>query len=231
MDHLAANLATIESRIAAACARVGRARSEVRLLPVSKTQGAEAVRAAHACGYVRFGENRVQEARQKAAELVDDGVEWAVIGPLQTNKAKYLPAFAAEFQALSTLDVARELDRRCAAAGRRLEVLVQINSSGEPTKSGLAPKDAVAFCRALAPFEMLDARGFMTIAANTPERSVVAACFDTMVQVRDRVRDALGEGWDELSMGMSGDFELAIEHGATCVRLGTAIFGARPATA
>lgn len=227
MDRIAANLAAIERRIAAACDRAGRAASEVRLLPVSKTWGPDAVRAVRAAGYVRFGENKVQEARAKAAELAGEGVEWAVIGPLQRNKAKYLPAFAAEFQALDSLDVAAELDRRFAAAGRRLEVLVQVNSSGEPTKSGLAPDEVLGFCRRLAPFDALDVRGLMTLAAHTSDLTVVAACFDTMARLRDDLRDAFGGGWDELSMGMSGDFELAIEHGATCVRIGTAIFGAR----
>lgn len=228
MDHIPANLAAIEARIVAACARVGRRPDEVRLLPVSKTWGADAVRAAHACGYTRFGENRVQEARAKAEELAGEGVEWAVIGPLQSNKAKFLTAFAAEFQALASLEVAAELDRRFAAAGRRLEVLVQVNSSGEATKSGLAPDDVTAFCREAARFEALDLRGLMTLAAHTPETAVVERCFATMATLRGRLRDEHGGGWDELSMGMSGDFELAIEHGATCVRIGTAIFGARP---
>ncbi len=229
MDHIATNLAAIEARIAAACARVGRTASEVRLLPVTKTWGPDAVLAAHACGYVRFGENRVQEARAKAAELADSCVEWAVIGPLQRNKAKYLPGFAAEFQALDSLAVAAELDRRFTAAGRRLEVLVQVNSSGEPTKSGLAPEEVLDFCGRLGAFDALAVRGLMTLAAHTPDRAVVAACFATMADLRARLQDAHGGGWHELSMGMSGDFELAIEHGATCVRLGTAIFGARPA--
>lgn len=175
MTDVAANLAAIEARIAAACARAGRTASGVRLLPVSKTHGADAVRAARAAGYVRFGENRVQEARAKAAELAGEGVEWAVIGPLQSNKAKYLPEFAAEFQALDSLDIAAELDRRFAAAGRRLEVLVQVNSSGELTKSGLAPAEVPGFCRRLARFEALDVRGLMTLAANTPDLAAVAA--------------------------------------------------------
>ena len=227
MDDIAANLAAIEARIAAACHRAGRDAAGVRLLPVSKTHGPDAVARAHACGYVRFGENKVQEARAKAEALAGTGVEWALIGPLQSNKIRYLPAFATEFQALASLDVARELDRRFAAAGRRLETLVQVNTSGEASKSGLPPAEVLAFCREVASFEALDARGLLTLAANTPDQDAVAACFDTLAGLRDRLRGEHGGGWDEMSMGMSGDFELAIEHGATCVRIGTAIFGAR----
>lgn len=229
VNDIASALAATERRIAAACERVGRDPASVRLLPVSKTWGPDAVRAARACGYVRFGENRVQEARDKAAALASDAVEWAIIGPLQANKVKYLPAFASEFQALASLDIARELDRRFAASGRRLEVLVQVNTSGEATKSGLAPADVPAFVRGLAGLDALDVRGLMTLAANTADRTVVAGCFDTLAGLAARLRDAHGGGWTELSMGMSGDFELAIEHGATCVRLGTAIFGVRTA--
>ena len=227
VTDIAANLRSISGRIAAACDRAGRSASEVRLLPVTKTRGPEAVRAVLAAGLTRVGENKVQEAREKAAALASEPVEWALIGHLQSNKARHLPAFASEFQALDSLDLARELDRRYAAAGRRLEVLVQVNSSGEATKSGLHPDDVVAFARGLRGIDALDVRGLMTLAANTPDVEAVRACFVRMVEVRARLRDADGGGWDELSMGMSGDFELAIEHGATCVRIGTAIFGPR----
>ena len=227
VTDIAANLRSISERIAAACDRAGRDASEVRLLPVTKTRGPEAVRAVLAAGATRVGENKVQEAREKAAALASEAVEWALIGHLQSNKARYLPSFCTEFQALDSLDLARELDRRFAAEGRRLEVLVQVNSSGESTKSGLDPADVVAFARGLRGLDALDVRGLMTLAANTPDAGAVRACFVRMTEAQARLRDVDGGGWQELSMGMSGDFELAVAHGATCVRIGTAIFGPR----
>lgn len=228
MTSIAANLQEIEQRIAAAAARVGRDSSEIRLLPVSKTKPPESVVEAHAAGYRRFGENKVQEAQNKweaLREITD--IEWAVIGHLQSNKAKYVARFASEFQALDSLKVASELDKRLQQEGRRLEVLIQVNSSDEDQKFGLPPQKVVDFARQLKPFDALEVRGLMTLALFTDDTSRIAQCFTVMRQVQQELRDATGQRWDELSMGMSGDFELAIEHGATCVRVGQAIFGNR----
>ena len=228
MTSIAANLQEIEQRIAAAAARAGRDSSEIRLLPVSKTKPPESVVEAHAAGYRRFGENKVQEAQNKweaLREITD--IEWAVIGHLQSNKAKYVARFASEFQALDSLKVASELDKRLQQEGRRLEVLIQVNSSDEDQKFGLPPQKVVDFARRLKPFDALEVRGLMTLALFTDDTSRIAQCFTVMRQVQQELRDATGQRWDELSMGMSGDFELAIEHGATCVRVGQAIFGNR----
>ncbi len=228
MSSVASNLALIERRIAGAAARVDRRPDEIRLLPVTKTKAPEIVREAYAAGYRRFGENKVQEASAKAEVLSDVAdIEWAVIGHLQTNKAREVARFATEFQALDSLRIAKELDKRLQREGRRLEVLVQINSSGEDQKFGLPPNEVAAFTRELSDFDALDVRGLMTLAVFTNDHERVAACFDVMNRVRAELRDLDGGGWDELSMGMSGDFELAIEHGATCVRVGQAIFGDR----
>lgn len=226
-SQIAANLALVESRIAAAAGRAGRSADEIRLLPVSKTKAPDDVLEARAAGYRRFGENKVQEAQAKWQELGHTDVEWAVIGHLQSNKARFVAQFASEFQALASLKVARELDKRLLAEGRRLEVLVQVNSSDEDQKFGLAPEEVLPFTRELAAFEALDVRGLMTLALFTRDQERIRACFQVMQQVQRELRDADGGGWDELSMGMSGDFELAIEHGATCVRVGQAVFGAR----
>lgn len=228
MSSVASNLAVIEQKIAAAAARVGRGAQEIRLLPVTKTKPPGTVLEAHAAGYRRFGENKVQEASAKAAVLEEvEGIEWAVIGHLQTNKAKDVARFASEFQALDSLRVAKELNKRLQTEGRRLEVLVQVNSSDEDQKFGLPPTEVAAFTRELAAFDALDVRGLMTLALFTDDHVRIASCFHVMRQVQQELRDIDGGGWDELSMGMSGDFELAIEHGATCVRVGQAIFGDR----
>ena len=230
MDSIAGRLAAVRARIAQACRASGRDPGEVRLLPVSKTRPARELREALAAGESRFGENQAQEAAGKAAELADvPGLTWAMIGHLQTNKAKLVARFAAEFQALDSLRLAAELDRRLQAEGRAMDVLIQVNSSGEESKFGLPPADVVGFAAALRPFDSLHVMGLMTLALPSPQEDAVSACFDVMRVAQRHLWDTVGlpGSYDELSMGMSGDFELAIAHGSTCVRIGTAIFGQR----
>ena len=222
------NLAAVRARLASAAERAGRDAAEIRLLPVSKTVPEERLRVAHAAGITQMGENKVQEAKRKAAALADLGIHWAVIGHLQTNKAKDVAAFADEFQALDSLRVAEALDRRLQAAGRGLDVYVQVNSSGEASKFGLEPDEVPAFLQALPACSSLRVRGLMTLAAHTGDRARIRECFRTMRDLRDAGLQAGTVGDGQLSMGMSGDFELAIEGGSTCVRVGQAIFGPRP---
>ena len=225
------NLAVIEQRIAEACRAVDRDPAEVRLLPVSKTKPPAAVLEVAARGYRLFGENKVQEAEGKWEALREEHPEigWAVIGHLQSNKARVVARFATEFQALSSVKLAAELDKRLHAEGRQLDVLVQVNSSGEPQKFGVDPDDALSLAKELAAFDALRVRGLMTLAVFSDDHEAVAACFRRMVDVQERLRTQAGgvSDWDDLSMGMSCDFELAIAHGATTVRVGQAIFGDR----
>lgn len=222
------NLATVEQHIGDACARAGRERSQVRLLPVSKTVDEPRLRAAIAAGLRSFGENKVQEAKAKAAALADvPGLSWSVIGHLQTNKARDVVAFADEFQALDSLRLAEALDRRLQAAGRALDVFVQVNTSAEESKYGLPPEQVSDFLAALPQYSALRVRGLMTLAVFSSDIEAVRACFVRLRTLRDQLRDRF-EGLDDLSMGMSGDYQLAIEEGATVVRIGQAIFGRRP---
>ncbi|TGJ97096.1 YggS family pyridoxal phosphate-dependent enzyme, partial [Actinotalea fermentans ATCC 43279 = JCM 9966 = DSM 3133] len=222
-------LDAVRTRIAAAAAEVGRDPAAVRLLPVSKTVPEDRIRRAVAAGLVRLGENKVQEARRKSENLADLDVEWSLVGHLQTNKAKDVAAFATEFQALDSLRVAQALDRRLQALGRGLDVLVQVNTSDEPSKYGLAPEEVPSFVRTLPTFTALRVRGLMTLAELTTDRERVRGCFTRLRVLRDRLRDSApdGVGLDDLSMGMSGDYELAVMEGATCVRVGQAVFGPR----
>ncbi len=225
------NLAAVHARIAAACQRVGRDPAGVRLLPVSKTKPEATLRLAYAAGCRMLGENKPQEAYQKweaMADLAD--LRWSVIGHLQTNKAKLVARFASEFQALDSLRVAEALDRRLQAEGRGLDVFVQVNTSGEASKFGLAPDQVAAFLRELPAFSALRVRGLMTLALFSAQAERVRECFVRLRGLRERLRQDApdGIGLDELSMGMSGDFEIAIEEGASVVRVGQAIFGARP---
>lgn len=224
------NLAAVHARIAAACHRSGRDPAAVRLLPVSKTKPEASLRLAYAAGCRLLGENKVQEAFGKweaMQDLVD--LRWSVIGHLQTNKAKLVARFASEFQALDSLRLAEALDRRLQAEGRSLEVFLQVNTSGEASKYGLAPEDVSDFINELKAFSALRVRGLMTLALFSSEAERVRQCFILLRSLRDQLRQEIHASvcLDELSMGMSGDFEIAIEEGATVVRVGQAIFGAR----
>lgn len=229
VEDFRANLAAVQARIIAAAQRAGRDGNKVRLLPVSKTVPEDRVRLAVAAGCTQLGENKVQEARRKHMSLADLDIRWSVIGHLQTNKARDVAAFASEFQALDSIRVAEALDRRLQAAGRGLDVYVQVNTSAEGTKFGLDPTDIPEFIRQLPVYTALRVRGFMTLALFTEDTERVRQCFRLLREIRDRARDTdpdlIGPG--ELSMGMSGDFETAIEEGADCVRVGQAIFGGR----
>lgn len=229
-EDIRRNLARVHARMAAACRRVGRDPTTVRLLPVSKTVDETRLRLAYAAGCRLFGENKVQEAYRKWTAMADlADLRWSVIGHLQTNKAKLVARFAPEFQALDSLRVAEALDRRLQIEGRSLDVLVQVNTSGESSKYGL-PRDEVAgFLQALPAYSSLRVRGLMTLALLSTNVMRVRQCFRRLRELRDRLRQEARDGieLDELSMGMSGDYDLAIEEGATIVRVGQAIFGAR----
>lgn len=229
LENIRANLDAVRDRIASACRRAGRHPLEVRLLPVSKTVDERRIRMAYAAGCRAFGENKVQEACAKGAAMADLGIRWSVIGHLQTNKAKYVARFAVEFQALDSLKVAEALDRRLQKEGRGLDVLIQVDSSGEASKYGLAPEEVREFLRQLPAFAALKVRGLMTLAVLSAELEWVWACFSLMRTLRDQLRQEVpaGVALDELSMGMSGDFEIAVEEASTMVRIGQAIFGPR----
>jgi pyridoxal phosphate enzyme (YggS family) len=180
-------------------------------------------------GYKRFGENRTQEIGQKAPLLADCDIQWVVIGQLQTNKAKEVARLAHELQSLDRMELAEALDRRLQLEGRSLDVLVQVKTSPEETKAGLDPMELIPFLKTLSRFQTMRVRGLMTMAILSEDQAAVRRCFAQLRQLRDQ---ALQEGiagieLDRLSMGMSGDFELAIEEGSTEIRVGSAIFGAR----
>lgn len=227
---IAHRLEQVRTRIADAAARSGRPADAVRLVLVTKTVEPERVRAAIRAGQTGLGENKVQEGRRKAEALAGEPVRWSMIGHLQSNKVKDALRFADELQSLDRLSLAEALDRRLQALGRGLDVLVQVNSSGEASKYGLPPENVAGFLRRLPAFTALRPRGFMTLARFTPDREEVRRCFRVLRAIRDRAMDEAPQGsaLADLSMGMSGDYELAVEEGATIVRVGQAVFGPRP---
>ena len=224
---LAANWSQIRERVDAACRAAGRDPASVNILPVSKTFGSSLIRAAVALGQHRFGENKVQEIRDKSAQLADCGIDWVMIGHLQTNKVREVARLASEVQSLDRPELAEALHRRLQAEGRAIDVLVQVKTSYEPSKYGLPAEQLPAFLDTLRDYDTLRVRGLMTLATHSTEPAEVSSCFRLLRELRAQ---AVTQGHDlpRLSMGMSGDFPLAIAEGATEVRIGTAIFGLRP---
>lgn len=220
------NLAAVEARIVQACARAGRARETVRLLPITKTVPAHVLRFAHAAGISDFGENKIQEAVAKRAELADLAIDWSIVGHLQTNKVKYLTRFAREFHALDSVRLAEMLNARLEREDRSLDVYVQVNTSGEESKYGLQPDGLLPFLDSLRPLSRLKPRGLMTLAVFSTDLDQVRPCFERLRVLRDTVVRH-NPAIRELSMGMSNDFEEAIVQGADVVRVGEAIFGKR----
>ena len=226
MGTIAENLESVQGRIAAACAKAGRTVESVRLLAVSKTHGPEAVREAAACGQALFAENRVQEAAAKIPEC-PGRLQWHLIGHLQSNKTA---AAARLFDWVHSVDSAKlleALDREAGEAGRTLQVLVQVNVSGERSKSGLAP-EAVPEVLALGNrLRNVQVCGLMTIPPLAEDPEKARPFFRKLRELRDGWAAELGMDLPELSMGMTHDMAVAIEEGATFVRVGTGIFGAR----
>lgn len=230
MADLAANLSIVRQTISDAAARSGRPADAVRFVLVTKTVAAERVREAIRAGAADLGENKVQEGRRKAEALAGEAVRWTMIGHLQSNKVKDVLRFAGEVQSLDRLSLATALEKRLQFLGRGLDVLVQVNTSEEPSKYGLAPADVPAFLKELRAFDALRPKGFMTLATFTPVEPEVRRCFRLLRDIRDRAQAHAPQGAEmkELSMGMSGDYAWAIEEGATIVRVGQAVFGPRP---
>ena len=204
---------------------VGRWTHPVRIVAVTKAHGPEAVRAAVAAGLTDIGENRVQEAMEKQDELAGVRVDWHLIGTLQRNKARHAVGRFALIHSVDRLDLAAELDRR-AAEGTRQAVLVQVNCSGEPQKGGVGPDGVPALLEALGGFARLEVRGLMTMSALTDDVAEQRRAFRLLRELRD-AGERSGHRLPELSMGMSGDFHVAVEEGATMIRLGTLLFGER----
>jgi pyridoxal phosphate enzyme (YggS family) len=220
----------VRSRIALAARRAGRDPASVGLLAVSKGQPAAAVRAAYTLGQRAFGENYVKEASLKAGLLSDlSNIEWHLIGPLQSNKTRLAAALFTCVQSVDRLKVAERLSAAREAHAAPLNVCVQVNISGEQSKSGAAPGDALALARAVSGLPRLALRGFMGIAEETADVERQRRQFRSLRELFDAAR-AGGLALDTLSMGMSADLEAAIAEGATLVRIGTALFGERTGT-
>lgn len=226
MNRICDNIAKIRERIRIAEARYGRPPGSVKLLAVSKTHPPGHIRRAWECGQQCFGENYAQELAEKAAALEGLAVEWHFIGPLQSNKTRQVAALAAWVHSVDRLKIARRLSAQRPQELPPLQVCLQVNISGEASKSGLAPAELAETAEQVASLPRLRLRGLMAIPAPSADFSAQRAAFAALREAQERLI-ARGLALDTLSMGMSGDLEAAVAEGATVVRIGTAIFGER----
>jgi hypothetical protein len=229
VEHIRDNLALVLARIAAAAQRSGRSPTDIRLVAVAKTHPAEAVRAALDAGATIIGENYIQEARAKFEALIHHPALWHFIGHLQSNKAKYAVRLFQLIHTVDSLGLGEELDRQARKAGKVQQILIQVNISRETTKSGVSTAQAMALARDLARLPNIKVKGLMTMPPYFDDPVRARPYFADLRRLRDDIRALAIPNVDmqELSMGMTGDFEAAIEEGATLVRVGTAIFGDR----
>lgn len=226
-QQIQSNIEAIGQRIFRAAEGCGRSPDDVNLVAVGKTQPAESIRAAISSGARIIGENYIQEARDKFNALIDLDVQWHFIGHLQTNKAKFAVRMFDLIHSVDSLKLARELNKQARKAAKAQAILVQVNISGEAAKSGTQAEETNELVQNILSFEHLQLKGLMTMPPffDAPEKA--RPYFAALRELRDQMENQLGISLPELSMGMTGDFEVAIEEGATLVRIGTALFGAR----
>ena len=223
---LAVNFSAIQQRIAAACARAGRDPASVTLVAVSKGQPPEVIRAAAEAGQTLFGENKIQEAKVKIS-LCPDRLQWHFIGHLQSNKCREAVRLFSMIESVDSLALAEEINKWAGQSAKTMPVLLEVNVAGEATKFGFTPERLLAELERINALPKIEIHGLMTIAPWSPEPERARAVFRRLRELNESCGKILGAPLTQLSMGMSGDFEVAIEEGATLVRVGTALFGER----
>jgi hypothetical protein len=236
-EVLAINIATVRAQIAEVAQRIGRRPEEILLVAVSKTQPIESIKLAYELGITHFGENRVQEALPKIAAWNPPNVHWHMIGHLQTNKANKVMGQFDCIHSIDSLDLAERLNRSIASSnlaspnltdGQRQPVLLQVNISGETSKQGIESSRVISLARQIAALEHLEIQGLMTLAPLVDNPEKARPVFQALYKLRNRLQNEVPEcSWHHLSMGMTDDYQVAIEEGATIVRIGRAIFGER----
>ena len=226
MDALPDSIEQVRNRIESACLRSKRRKEDILLIAVTKTIPVERIQQALSEGLTHFGENYIQEAQQKITSIQQG--TWHFIGHLQKNKAKYAVKLFSMIETVDNAALAQELNRQALQAGKTMEILIQVNEAGESTKSGLPPEQVPSLLRESPAWPALRIRGFMTMPPYNPDPEISRPWFRSLYHWRDKWRQEFPEmDLTHLSMGMSHDFEVAIEEGATIIRVGTALFGAR----
>ena len=221
------NLNEVLGKIAAAAEKSGRNPDEITLVAVSKTKPVELIKEAVRCGVTQLGENRVQEVMEKFEYV--EGAQWHLIGHLQKNKVKYIVDKAVLIHSVDSFELAKEIDKHAKKVGKIQDILIQVNISGEESKSGIEPENTEEICRQVARLENVKIKGFMTMAPREADENELHKIFGGLRALQEEIKEKNIENVElkELSMGMSGDYEIAIMEGATIVRVGTGIFGTR----
>ena len=229
MSRITDNIDHVEKKIAEACERAGRPRESVQLIAVSKTKPVPDLMEALNYGHNVFGENKVQEIRDKVEAMGTEGIHWHMIGHLQANKVKYLIGVVDLIHSVDNDKLAAEIEKQAAKHDVVMDVLCEVNMAGEETKFGLKPEETMDFVKRISELPHLKVRGLMTIAPYTEDPEYNRVYFKGLKELKDRINaeHIPGVDMDTLSMGMTGDYEVAIEEGATLVRVGTGIFGER----
>lgn len=222
------NLEIVERNIADACEKAGRKRGDVTLIAVSKTKPVSDIRQAMECGITVFGENKVQEIKDKTEEIKEP-LSWHMIGHLQANKVKYLPGRVCMIHSVDNVKLAAEIEKQFSKADQIIDVLIEVNMAHEESKFGLSPEEVPDFVKEISSYPHLHIRGLMTIAPFTEDPESNRIYFKGLRELKDSINgmNIPGVNMDTLSMGMTGDYQVAIEEGATFVRVGTGIFGER----
>lgn len=217
------------SEIEASCLQAQRDPKDVKLMLVSKTVPTDIIQASYDWGHRLFGENKIQELVQKKKAMAPTPIDFHFIGHLQTNKVKECVRYASAIDSVDRMNLVEELDRRLQAEGKSMDILVQVNTSGEESKYGVSPELAVELIRQISKFDTLNIKGLMTLAVFSSDATKVRRCFQVLRELRDTLKEESINrvSMDELSMGMSSDYKIAIEEGSTILRVGTAIYGAR----
>ncbi len=227
-ENLALNLERVRANVAESARRSGRSPSDITLVAVSKTIPVELVKIAYNLGVTHFGENRVQDALPKIGDFHPMGVYWHMIGHLQSNKAGKVVSSFDSVQSVDSLHLAETLNRHAEEVGKRLPILLQVNVSGEASKEGMTPAEVPRLAHQIVALPALEVQGLMTIAPLVEDPEEVRPVFRALRELRDQLQDEVPEGaWHHLSMGMTDDYRIAIEEGATIIRIGRAIFGER----
>jgi len=226
MSEIKERLEKVRNEIDKHCRKCGREPSEMKLIAVSKTFPNEDIIEAFQNGQRAFGENRAQEIRDKMDDLDDYAIEWHFIGPLQKNKVKYVAGKTKMIHSVEALKIAEEINKRTSRLDRQQNILLEVNCSGEENKHGISPEKTAKLINEIEPLKHVNVCGLMTMAPLTENEDVIRKTFSTLRKLRDRLRKEY-KGLTELSMGMTNDYKIAIEEGATLLRIGSAIFGGR----
>jgi pyridoxal phosphate enzyme (YggS family) len=225
-DYLSENYSELITDIKGVCSQVGKNYEDIRLVAISKTFPAEEISEVHRLGHRDFGENKVQELKSKYDELKSENINWHLVGHLQTNKVKYIADFVSLIHSVDSFKLAEEIDKHAKKAGRRINILVQVNTSDELQKSGIEPADAKNLCKEISVLENVSLLGLMTIGMFTDVEDIIRENFRILKDLFDDLKVNY-PGFKYLSMGMTSDYRIAIEEGSNMLRVGSAIFGKR----